>query len=71
MADDFPGLGISWESRELGLLARPVAGTAKVVIPCRVETESSAVTFSSNGVWDMNLQQLDYVLRVNRRIRRL
>lgn len=71
VADDFPGLGISWESRELGLLARPVAGTAKVVIPCRVETESSAVTFSANGVWDMNLQQLDYVLRVNRRIRRL
>lgn len=67
----FPGLGINWESRELGLLARPVAGTAKVVIPCRVETESSEVKFTSNGVWDMNLQQIDYVLRINRRIRRL
>lgn len=71
VAEDFTGLGISWESRELSLEARPVSGTFKVVIPCRVETETSKVTFTSDGVRDMNLQQMDYTLRINRRVRRL
>lgn len=56
-------------SRELGA-GEPLAATATVVVPCRVDMQSAKISIESDDVYDLNIASLEYGFRYNQRYRR-
>lgn len=61
---------VKWYSTELNLGQSPVGGLTGDVVPCRVPANSSDVTFSTNGTFEMNIVALEYVCMYNYRRQR-
>ena len=64
-----PGV-LFFSSSELTLGETPVAEDSQAVVPCRTDTYSTTLAFSTNGPHELNVVGLDYVLKVNQKIRR-
>ena len=56
-------------SRELGA-GEPLAATATVTVPCRVDMQSAKISIESDDVYDLNIASLEYGFRYNQRYRR-
>lgn len=61
---------VQWLSTELSLGRTPIGGLSGDVIPCRVPAESSTVVFSTEGVKELNIVALEYVVKYNYRRQR-
>lgn len=56
-------------SRALGA-GEPLAATATVTVPCRVDMQSAKISIESDDVYDLNIASLEYGFRYNQRYRR-
>lgn len=56
-------------SRELGA-GEPLAATATITVPCRVDMQSAKISIESDDVYDLNIASLEYGFRYNQRYRR-
>jgi hypothetical protein len=56
-------------SQELGA-GTPLAASAPVNVPCRVDMQSAIVSMRTRDVYDMNVTSLEYGFRYNQRYRR-
>ena len=56
-------------SQELGA-GQPLAASAQVKVPCRVDMQSASVVVETDDVYDLNITSLEYGFRYNQRYRR-
>ena len=56
-------------SKELGS-GLPLAASATLGVPCRVDMQSAMISIESDDVYDLNVTSLEYGFRYNQRYRR-
>lgn len=62
---------VLWTSPELSLTRAPVSGNVGVNIPCRVNSLTSNVEIFTEGLGELNVLSMEYVIQTNQRIRRV
>lgn len=62
---------VLWTSPELSLTRAPVSGNVGVNIPCRVNSLTSNVEVFTEGLGELNVLSMEYVIQTNQRIRRV
>lgn len=62
---------VLWTSPELSLTQAPVSGNVGVLIPCRVNSLTSNVEIFTEGLGELNVLSLEYVIQTNQKIRRV
>lgn len=62
---------VLWTSPELSLTRSPVSGNVGVSIPCRVNSLTSNVEIFTEGLGELNILSLEFVIQTNQRIRRV
>lgn len=67
---DRPQGTLRWCSTELDLGRSRVAGQSRAIIPVRVEADSSVLQLYTEGMGEMNIVGIDYVLKHHAKIRR-
>lgn len=60
---DGGGFPLTWSSSELNLGNPQVAGLGVVVVPCRTVSHTTDVILSTDGVRELNILDIEYVLR--------
>lgn len=63
--------GVFLNSPELTPNYPLVISQANIIIPCRTNSDTTYVSFSTNGTHDMNFLDISYLLRYNQRRRRV
>lgn len=67
--DEYSGLILN--SQELAPDLTPRYDLGNVIIPCRTNSDTTEVTFSTNDTLEMNILDISYILRYNQRRRRI
>lgn len=67
--DEYSGLILN--SQELAPDLTPRYDLGNVIIPCRTNSDTTEITFSTNDTLEMNILDISYILRYNQRRRRI
>lgn len=67
---EYPVTPLKWSSPELALGEAPVSREGSVIVPCRTQAPTTLVTFTADGVGEMNVLALEYVCRYHQKITR-
>lgn len=67
---EYPVTPLKWSSPELALGEAPVSKEGSVIVPCRTQAPTTLVTFTADGVGEMNVLALEYVCRYHQKIAR-
>jgi len=67
---EYPVTPLKWSSPELALGEAPVSKEGSVIVPCRTQAPTTLVTFTADGVGEMNILALEYVCRYHQKLAR-
>lgn len=63
--------GLLLNSKELAPDLTPRYDLGNIIVPCRTNSDTTEVTFSTNDTLEMNILDISYILRYNQRRRRI